>query len=348
MKILKLISNGEFSLETGKIPKLKHHHSLVKIIHVGICSSDIKRSFGHGAYFYPLVMGHEAMGYITKSTSKKFTEGDKVVVFPLLPCFKCEDCLNNQFQTCKSYKYYGSRQDGAYQEFLLVNNWNLLKLPKSLCDADAALVEPMAVMVHVKNILLNMLDDKESILKSKGAVIGGGFLTMVFAKILQHMGAVDFIVFDRNEYKIKFGKKHGINSKINSKLEAKNFDSRFDWVVEASGDPNAYSTSLRIAKTGGKVIWMSNVLGDVKLQSSIVSSILRKELSIKGSWNSTYHPSRKSDWHETIKLMENGISPSDFVTHYITLEEVPTILKKFHLHKKRKVEFQSIKAMVRN
>ena len=49
MKILKLVANGEFSLETVKIPKLKHHHSLVKITHVGICSSDIKRSFGHGA-----------------------------------------------------------------------------------------------------------------------------------------------------------------------------------------------------------------------------------------------------------------------------------------------------------
>jgi len=293
-------------------------------------------------------MGHEAMGYIENSNSQKFKEGDKVVIFPLLPCFKCENCLNDSFQTCASYKYYGSRQHGAYQEYLLVKDWNLLKLPKTFLNADAALIEPMSVMVHVKNILIKMIHNKESLTTLKGAIIGGGFLTMIFSEILNQLGAKNYVVFDRNDYKINFGKKHSINIQNSSRLEGDSLENNFDWVIEASGDPKAYETSLRIVKTGGKVIWMSNVSGDVKLSSSVTSSILRKELTIKGSWNSTYHPSRKSDWNETISLIKKGISPSKFVTNYVSLEEVPLILEKFYLHKQRKKEFKAIKAMLRN
>ena len=54
----------------------------------------------------------------------------------------------------------------------------------------------------------------------------------------------------------------------------------YDWAVEASGDPNAFQTSIEIVKSGGKLVWMSNVQGDVNISASAVSSILRKEMYI--------------------------------------------------------------------
>ena len=80
---LSLIKNGEFTISQEKIPTLNQDSSIIKLGHVGICSSDINRSFGGGAYHYPLVMGHEAMGYIYESNGD-FQQGDKVVIFPLL------------------------------------------------------------------------------------------------------------------------------------------------------------------------------------------------------------------------------------------------------------------------
>ena len=35
--------------------------------------------------------------------------------------------------------------------------------------------------------------------------------------------------------------------------------------------------------------------------------ILRKEITILGSWNSSYSPNGKSDWKETISLIKSGI-----------------------------------------
>ena len=345
MKKLNLIENGKFILEDEKMPRLKKDSSIIKLSHVGVCSSDIKRSFGNGAYFYPLVMGHEAMGFIHKSNGI-FKQGDKVVIFPLKPCFRCKSCEGKKFQTCSSYSYYGSREDGGYQQFLLVNNWNLLKLPQAMLNADAALVEPTAVMVHVKNILIGLAGSLHSLKDMKGAIIGGGFLTMILSKIITEIGLPQPDVFDRNKFKIDFAKSKNINSIHSDELLKPSKANNYDWVVEASGDPNAFQTSIEIAKSGGKLIWMSNVQGDVNISSTAISSILRKELTISGSWNSSYQPSGKSDWKETIELIKKGLSPSQFVTHYVTLEELPKILKRFQKHKSRKKNFQAIKAML--
>ena len=74
---------------------------------------------------------------------------------------------------------------GLINRFLTVNNfWNLLKLPQSILNADAALIEPTAVMVHVKNILIDMAGGLRPLKKLRGAIIGGGFLTMILSKVL--------------------------------------------------------------------------------------------------------------------------------------------------------------------
>ena len=67
MKSIILASKGRFKLLEKDLPKATKDTSLVKLRNVGICSSDIHRSHGGGAYFYPLVMGHEATGIIEDS-----------------------------------------------------------------------------------------------------------------------------------------------------------------------------------------------------------------------------------------------------------------------------------------
>ena len=64
----------------------------MKIKAVGLCASDIPRAYENGAYKYPLVMGHEISGQIFESNFKNFRKNDKVSIFPLLPCKKCNYC----------------------------------------------------------------------------------------------------------------------------------------------------------------------------------------------------------------------------------------------------------------
>ena len=68
-----------------------------------------------------------------------FNIGDKVSVFPLLPCFRCDQCQQNNYALCIDYSYYGSRCDGGYAEYLLVDLWNLMKISKNIELKDAVL-----------------------------------------------------------------------------------------------------------------------------------------------------------------------------------------------------------------
>ena len=73
---------------------------LVKVKVCGICSSDIYRAFENGAYFYPIIIGHEISGQVLKTgkSVKTFNIGDMVSVFPLLPCFNCHSCNLKKYQ----------------------------------------------------------------------------------------------------------------------------------------------------------------------------------------------------------------------------------------------------------
>ena len=93
---------------------------------------------------------------------------------------------------------------------------------------------------------------------------------------------------------------------------------------------------------------MGNITGDLTLPQKTVSNIMRKELTLLGTWNSEYIPSAEDDdWRGALTLMKEGILPSQLVTHPITLDEVPETLRKLYLHKTGKQRFESIKVMVK-
>ena len=94
MKALVLHNINDLHLETIPEPKLKKNDVLVSVKAAGICGSDIPRVYQTGAYSYPLVPGHEFAGVITATGPdvSNFWLGQRVGVFPLIPCGKCLPC----------------------------------------------------------------------------------------------------------------------------------------------------------------------------------------------------------------------------------------------------------------
>ena len=200
-----LSANQQLIIENRPLSPLQRDACCVKIINVGVCSSDISRAFSNGAYFYPLVMGHEMAGEIVAlgQDVTQYKIGDKVAVFPLLPCFKCVACQQESYQQCQDYGYYGSRQDGAYTEYLNVKAWNLLPIPNHISLADAALIEPLAVVLHAIKRAKLLVEEKPMSI----AILGAGFLGLLMACILSKKAPhLRVSLFDRNEFKLQIGK----------------------------------------------------------------------------------------------------------------------------------------------
>ena len=150
MKALVLEKDKVLRYREVPLPEKRYKKSyLVKVIAAGICGSDLHRAFGSGAYHYPLVMGHEFSGEIAKAfKGAKFKEGDRVAVFPLIPCRECIPCQTGDYAQCNSYDYLGSRSDGGFAQYVYVPEENLFLVPEHIDMLHAALTEPAAVALQ--------------------------------------------------------------------------------------------------------------------------------------------------------------------------------------------------------
>ena len=346
-----LEKNEKIVVKEITTPELQPDECEVGIFSAGLCSSDIERGFGGGAYFYPLVMGHELAGEITRIGSnigEGLSVGDKVCIFPLLPCFKCPACKEKRYALCRNYDYYGSRRHGGFAEKLNVKKWNLCKLPDGVDLEDGAFVEPMAVVLHAIEKL-----DLNSHKPGRLCILGGGFLGLVAVQIINQLyPESEILLVDRNQFKLDIGSQCGAATRWIGDADSwdsflADMDRAFDQVIELVGSPETFGAALQVAAPGARVVWGGNISGDLNLTKAQVSSVLRKELIILGTWNSIYKGDGICDWTRCLDLISRGIQPSDFVSLRIDLDELDATLSKLHAHKQRKVQFDIIKVLVK-
>jgi L-iditol 2-dehydrogenase len=264
MKAWVLRGNGGLHLNDVPAPVPKAGEVLVKVMAAGICSSDIPRIYDNGAYHYPIILGHEFAGITS--------DGRRVGVFPLIPCHKCGPCQSGHYETCASYSYIGSRQDGAYAEYVAVPEWNLINLPDGLPLEHAALLEPAAVALHACKSVNN-----PNVLNA--AVIGNGAIGHLTASWLKYRSVRHVDVLGRNDVSLF---------------------NEYDVCIEAVGTSDAFKRCIELVKPNGEVILVGNPDAAFNIGQKLYWQILRKQIAVKGIWNSRY----PSDWEETLKCMD--------------------------------------------
>ncbi len=346
MKKAVLYKNKIIKITEEIIPKIQNNQCLIKVSFCGICSSDIDRIHNKGAYFYPITLGHEISGIVTKIGSKitDFKINDKVAIFPLIPCKKCKSCKETKYNQCKNYKYYGSRNDGGYSEYISVYEWNLFKISRTVDLIDAALLEPLSVCFHAINQIKKLINiDNKKIL-----ILGAGFLGLIICKILKSTYKNNNLtIVDKNIIKLNLAKKYSdINKTYNSFLKSSINLNNFDIVIEATGNASSFVNSINFCNSNGIVLWMGNINKDLKIPKNTVSTILRKELIIIGTWNSNFKTFDKDDWKLSLKLLEKSFTTSEFISHKIRLSEVYSHTKKIYEHKNNIKKFNHIKSII--
>ena len=307
MKALNLHGVGDLRYEDVDVPELKEGTVLLKIKACGICSSDIPRIFTNGTYHFPTIPGHEFSGQIVAVGDgvDESLLGRRSCVFPMLPCRKCHACELEEWAQCSGYSYFGSRQDGGFAEYLVVPVWNLVPFADSLPYEEAALCEPAAVSIHAVNIA-GIKPGDNAVIVGTGAI---ALLLGLFAKKRSETGRV--IIAGRSASKLENAAKMGFDT-INTSEEdiaagVKRITGKdgAEAVIEAVGTNEAISNAVKAAAALGKVVLVGNPYDDLKMEKNIYWSILRKQLTLAGSWNSSYN-SRVNDWKQAISIFESG------------------------------------------
>lgn len=185
MRAVKIAGPRKLEEFETQSPEPDGNKVIIRISLCGICGSDLhywEAGCGMGGVG-DLIMGHEFCGVIVDPGSRKdLSTGERVTALPLDPCGHCETCRSGFPNIClNSLKRSipGNNSPGAFAEYLKLRPDMVRKLPDSISDAEASLIEPSAVALHAVHKASLEAGDRVLIIGA-GAI---GLLCAAWAKI---------------------------------------------------------------------------------------------------------------------------------------------------------------------
>lgn len=258
MKALVWKGKNEVKVEERAIPNYQGK-VLVKTAYAGICGSDIGVYMGtHPRAKAPLIMGHEFSGTveaISEDLQTTLKVGDRVVANPLYYCGKCKACLSGNTHVCKSLRLYGTDTDGGMAEYVAIPEDCLIKLPDTIDLKLAAVVEPVAVVVHGLRMI-------KKDFYATACVTGLGPMGLLSALMLREAGISRLFAVEANEQRAAYGRELGLEV-INPKEDVSQYilerteQEGVDVLVEASGSAAVAETMTDYVAVRGEILLLS-------------------------------------------------------------------------------------------
>jgi L-iditol 2-dehydrogenase len=161
MKAALLTNIREIAIGDMSAPELAHPEEvLVHVGCVGVCGSDIHYyvtgKSGALPLAFPQTIGHECAGTVmtTGGNVRNLKVGQRVAIDPLIPCGRCDQCLNGREHTCRAQRFLGypGQAPGALAEYLVMPAHCCHPVPESMTTEQAALVEPFSIAVHSRDL----------------------------------------------------------------------------------------------------------------------------------------------------------------------------------------------------
>lgn len=306
MKSVVIHAEGNVRVEERPVPQIQDADDvLVRIVCSGLCGSDIPRIFAKGAHYYPITLGHEFSGHVEACGAdiKDLQVGDAVACIPLLPCFSCPECQKGYYSLCKQYQFVGSRSDGGNAEYIVVKRANLFRLPAEMAIEDGAFIEPITVGLHAFH-LASGCKDKNVI------IVGAGTIGLLAMQCALALGAKSVTAIDINDDKLALATTLGATQVFNSRTLSTDDilnalkDNRFDQLVlETAGTPQTVSLAIDIAGPHAQVALVGTLHHDLNLPAATFGKILRKELTLLGSWMNYSAPWPGEEWETAVRLL---------------------------------------------
>ena len=337
MKAYVLHGINELRFEEKKIPVPRKDEVLIKVCAAGICGSDIPRIYKNGAHIHPIIPGHEFAGIVESVGDSKNDNliGKRMGIFPLIPCQNCRQCKEKKYEMCRNYNYLGSRCDGAFAEYVSVPIWNLIELPDSVSFAEAAMLEPLSVAAHSMRAMIGEKTDRDIPV----LVLGVGTIGMMLVMLLKSEGFKNIFCIASKSYQAQvLSEKMGIDK--DNIFEGTEKEKVLEWCKERTGDGavisfecvgknETFSTVIECMAPSGKVMLVGNPASEMSLSREVYWKILRNQLTVKGTWNSSFTKEDNDDWHYILnKLSEHAIPAEILISHRFDLEN---LIKGFEL-----------------
>lgn len=333
MMAFQLLDLADGQVQSVPIPVIREHEVLIRVHSCGICGSDIPRYFETGAHNMPITLGHELSGTVVEVGSNKtdLQVGSRVTVAPLIPCYQCFYCTSGLYSLCDKYSYLGSRQDGAFAEYVRVPMDNCIVIPNNVSLEEAALTDPAANALHA--LWKGRIVAGETVL-----VFGVGAIGLFAVQWAKYLGA-EVIVVDRYPEKIELAKKLGakegfVSADQDVLKEIRDMTGHkqgVDLAVELSGSLVGQRFNMAAVRKQGRVVLHGISHKHLLIPEGEFDSFQRGERELIGSWNSFSSPFPGREWTETVKALSTGeLLAEPIISRRCKLPELRGIFEEYH------------------
>ena len=304
--------------DIGK-PEVGHNDVLIKIKQTAICGTDIHifkwDDWARATIPVPLAIGHEFCGEIVECGSEVngFEIGDRVSAEGHITCGVCRNCRAGRRHLCMNTIGVGVSRPGAFAEFLSVPAFNVFKLPATISDDMASILDPLGNATHTA-LSFDLVG--EDVL-----ITGAGPIGIMATAIARYAGARHVVVTDVNDYRLGLATDMGATRALNVTRESIDdtmkdlgMEEGFDVGMEMSGNPQAFQDMLRTMHHGGKIA----LLGIPPEEMSIDwNQVIFKGLIIKG----VYGREMFETWYKMSSMLQSGLNIDPIITHHFDIDD---------------------------
>lgn len=255
-----LIEPGRLELREVSPPHPGAGAILLEIKCALSCGTDLKTfRRGHPVWKLPAPFGHEFSGVVAEVGEgvERFRPGDAIMAAPTAPCGACFYCDRGQENLCP--QSMDLMVMGAYADYLLlpahVVARNTFVKPASLPFEEAALLEPLACVVHAHEMARP--EKPETVL-----IVGAGPFGLMHMLTLKAAGVRTVAIAGRGESRLKWASELGADLVINADqtdaqtaIGALNGGYGPDLVIECTGQLAGWHEAFARVRRGGRVIF---------------------------------------------------------------------------------------------
>lgn len=311
----------KFEVQDLPTPPVGPADVLVRVQACGICGSDVHGMDGStGRRRPPCVMGHEAAGVIEDvgKEVKGYRVGDRVTfdstIYNPQSYFSKRGLLN----LCDDRRVLGVsceeyRQNGAFAELVAIPHHILYPMPASMTFEQAALVEPVSIAVHARNMTPIAAGDV-------ALVIGTGLIGLMTIQVLKHTAVERIIAVDLDDGRLALAREMGATDVFNSKTadvaaEVKNLSAGrgADIAFEAVGIEATVRSAVASVRKGATITLIGNLARELSLP---LQQVVTRQLRLQGTCASA------GEYPECLDLISSGkVNVDRFLSATGTLDE---------------------------
>ncbi|KPJ56615.1 MAG: hypothetical protein AMS16_02110 [Planctomycetes bacterium DG_58] len=334
MRVVVIDEPGSVAVREFPDPEPGPGEVVIDVRACGFCGTDLHIFRGEYLGDYPVRPGHEAAGVVTSvgEDVEGLKGGDRVAIEPNIHCGTCDMCTSGRGNFCENWTAIGVTLPGCMAEKVLAPAGQVFAIGDLSFEAGA-FMEPLSCVLHGMR-KIEPLADEDVLITGAGPI---GLLLLQLAKL---RGAKNVTVTDLREARLQLARDLGADEAMPvspSPLEGegrgegylagdpphpnplppgeRESKDVFDVVIDASGNVEAISETVDLARPGGKILWFG-VAPRGETFPIEPFRVFRKGLAIHSAYTSLGNST------EAVELLSSGkIRVEPLISHRLPLEE---------------------------